>query len=110
MNERTILFTYCFPGTLNANKTMYLQLPRPWTLTAIEAGASNATPATVVASGGATVAAAAIGSSGAVTKLSPTTPQAVSADTLVTVTLDYDGSSGTASADVSVTVIGLIGD
>ena len=110
MNDRTILFSYCFPGTLNANKVMYLELPYPWTLLGVKCGASNATPATIVASGGATIASATIASSGDMNYRQPTTPQPIDANELVTLTLDYDGDGGTASADVNIVAVGLIGD
>jgi hypothetical protein len=112
MKERTILFPFCFPGTLNADKTMYLELPYVWTLLGIKGGASNATPARVSATLVSTsvVTAAAIGSSGDMNYIQPTAPVAVDANELVTITLDYDGTSGTASADVTVIVVGTVGD
>jgi hypothetical protein len=110
MNERTILFTFNHGGTLNANKVMYCELPMPWTLLGVKASASNDSSATITVSGGATIAEAVIGDTADPAYLQPTTPQPVDANELVTVTLDYNGNAGTAAQDVSIIVVGLVGD
>lgn len=110
MQERTFVLPYHVDGTTAANYLFYVELPFPWTLLGIKGVASNDSDATIAASGGATIAAAVIGDSGDPTYVQPTTPQPVEKDELVILTLDYDGSSGTAADDVDLLVIGLAGD
>jgi len=110
MNERYIAFTFHVGGTLSADQTFYCELPVPWTLLGIKAAASNDSDATLAASGGATISATVIGDSGDPAYIEPSSPAAIDADELVTLTLDHDGSTGTAADDVSVIVIGLVGD
>jgi hypothetical protein len=112
MNERLILFPFAFAGTLGANVTIYLELPMPWTLLGIKGASSNAGSATVGASvaGGGTLTAAVIGVSADPKYVQPTAPLPVDANELVTITLDYDGDGGTAAQNVTLTVVGLVGD
>lgn len=110
MRERSLVIPFRAAGTTTANVLFYVELPFQWQLLGIKAVAQNDSDATLAASGGATIAAAVIGDSGDPTYLQPTSPQVVSADTLVILTLDYDGSSGTAAQNVDLQVIGFVGE
>ena len=97
MNERLLVWNFFIPGTTTANVTMYIECPYPWTLDKIKAASTNDSDATLAVSGGATITAAVIGD-GDPAELTPdSAPDPVDADTLVALTLDYDGSSGTAA-------------
>ena len=113
MHERLILFTYCFAGAQGADIPIYCELPFPWTFIGAKAAASNDSSATLAASGasaGTIFSATAIGDSGDPAYIQPTTPVAIDANELVTVTLDYNGSAGTAASGANVIIIGLSGD
>ena len=108
MRERSILFPYFIPGTLTANHLMYLELPYPWVIDKIKASSVNDSDATLAVGGGATVTATVIGD-GDPAEIDCGLAQ-IDADELVTLTLDYDGASGTAAQQVSITVLGYIGE
>ena len=108
MRERSILFSYFIPGTLTANHLIYCELSQPWVIDKIKASSVNDSDATLAVGGGATVAATVIGD-GDPAEISCSLTQ-IDADELVTLTLDYDGSSGTAAQQVSITVLGYIGE
>lgn len=108
MRERFFSMNYFIAGTLAANHLIYCELPYQWTLLGVKASAVNDSDATLAVAGGATISATAIGDGDPV-YLQPSAPTAIAADTLVTLTLDYDGSSGTAAQQVSISVCGLVG-
>ena len=108
MKERSVLFNYFIPGTLTANHLIYCELPHPWVIDKIKAAAVNDSDATLAVGGGTTVSATAIGD-GDPAEIDCSKAQ-INADQLVTLTLDYDGASGTAAQQVSITVLGYIGD
>jgi hypothetical protein len=109
MNERLLVWNFFIPGTTTANHVMYVECPFPWTLLGVKAAAVNDSDATLTVAGGATIDAAVIGD-GDPAYLIPDNPDPVDKDTLVTLTLDYDGSSGTAAEQVSIQVYGVVGD
>jgi len=97
---------------LAANETIYYELPYPWALLGFKAVQSNDGSATIAvsAAGGGSISATAIGDSGNPASINLSSdPLPIDADELVTITLDYDGSSGTAGADIHITLIGLVG-
>jgi len=98
MRERQVVFNWDVQGTLAADLTRTFSLPEPFIVTHAGGTAANDSSATLALSGGATIAAAAIGDSGAFLFAEPTSEQHVAALTVVTATLDYDGASGTAAA------------
>ena len=109
MQDRFFTLDYFIAGTTAANHLIYCELPYPWALMGVKACAVNDSDATLAVGGGATIAAAVIGD-GDPAYLQPTTvPAQIAANTLVTLTLDYDGSGGTAAQQVSISVIGFIG-
>jgi hypothetical protein len=111
MKERAcVLSTWHIAATLAANYTLYFESPWPVVIAGAKAWASNDSSATLALAGGATITAAAIGDSANPAYLEPTSNQQVAADTLVTLTLDYDGAGGTASEDVGIILFGYIGD
>jgi len=113
MNERLIAMPLQWgaaDGTLTGNVSAVIELPYPWVFKCIKACASNDSSATLAVTGGATVTAAAIGDSGDPSELAPASDTYVAADTAVTFSLDFDGASGTAAANVSAIVIGWVGD
>ena len=114
MNERTYPVNYFVSGTLSANQTFYVQAAHPLTFVNAHALASNDSSATLAISGAGTmsVAAQAIGDSGAFAKIEPASTDVTTevADSLITVTLDYDGASGTAAENVQIILNFLIGD
>ena len=109
MNERLVTWNFFIPGTTVANHLMYCECPFPWTLLGVKASAVNDSDATLAVGGGATIAAAVIGD-GNPAYLEPTNPAPIDKDELVTLTLDYDGSAGTAAQQVSIQVYGVVGD
>ena len=115
MNERFFSITYHTGGTLAANQTYLIAFPFPWTLLSIYASATNDSDATLAASSsnsGVTITTAVIGDSSAMATLTDDTgnPAAIDADEVVTLTLDFDGSSGTAAQNVSILVNALVGE
>jgi len=109
MRERQVMMNWFFSGTLSGDAVRSFSYHEPFTLLKIGGTAENDSSATLAASGGATIAAAAIGDSGAFVYAAPTSSQMVAAGTEVILTLDYDGASGTASANVEAQVILLTG-
>lgn len=116
MNERLYPINYYIAGTLSGNHTLLVQSAYPLTFVDAHASASNDSSATIALSGASTmsIAAQAIGDSGAMSKIVPTAAEKAStagepADSLITVTLDYDGASGTAAENVSVILNFLVG-
>jgi hypothetical protein len=110
MQEKQFVLPFRAPGTTAANVLFYVEMPFPWTLLGIKAVAQNDSDATLAASGGATIAAAVIGDDGDPVYLEPTSVQRVAKDELVILTLDYDGSAGTAAQNVDLQLIGLSGE
>ena len=108
MRERSILFSYFIPGTLAANHLIYCELSHPWVIDKIKASAVNDSDATLAVGGGATVSATTIGD-GDPKEIDCSLTQ-IDADELVTLTLDYDGSAWTAAQQVSITVLGYVGE
>src|SRR3972149_39655 len=108
MRERSILFSYFTRGTRAATHLFYWELPSPWVIDKIKASAVNDSDATLAVGGGVTVAATVIGD-GDPAEISCSLTQ-IDADELVTLTLDYDGSAGTAAQQVSITVVSKSGD
>ena len=117
MNERILMWNDFFSGTLGANVTRYLEFPVPVKFVGAKAWASNDSSATLALSGANTmsIAAQAIGDSGDPAYIQPTAAEKAStaseaADGLITLTLDYDGASGTAAENVGVQLFFLYGD
>lgn len=109
MNERIVTPSYFF-GTPGADVVAHVEFPFPWTLIGIKAVQINDGSATLTVAGGATIAEAAIGDSGDPSYHEPTIPDEVAADTVVTLTIDYDGGSGTAGQGINLVVIALMGE
>lgn len=109
MMERTIVLSFYIPGTLAANYTPAYEFPFPTRLEAIKAWASNNSDATLaVADPSATmVTATTIGDSGDPKTIAVDGAEVAqtAADTKVTLTLDFDGASGTAAQNVQILVI-----
>jgi len=106
MKERLIQWNDFFSGTLSGNVTRYLEFPFPVAFYKAKSWATNDSSATL-ALGGATsfsIAAQAIGDSADPATLTPASTDVVEADAdeLITLTLDYDGASGTAGENVGV--------
>lgn len=110
MNERFFSpFSCQIPGTTAANHIMYVEVPFRWTLLGVKASAVNNSDATLALSGAATKTATVIGD-GDPAYIQPSVPTEISANELLVLTLDYDGSAGTAAQQVSIAVFGLVGD
>lgn len=112
MNERVVTFDYFLSGVLASDKLIYCELPFAWTLLGVKACSLNDSDATLEVSvgGSAVIAEAVIGDSGDPSYLQPTNPAPVDADEVVWLDLDFDGGSGTAGENVSMQVIGLVGE
>lgn len=114
MNERIVMFNDYFDGTLAANVTRYVEFREPVAFLYGKAVASNDSSATLALSGAGTlsVAAQAIGDSGDPATLTPASTDVLTeaADGLITITLDYDGASGTAAENVHVQLFFLTGE
>lgn len=115
MNERSILFTWHWgaaDGILSANVSHVIEHSQPWTFDRMKICSSNASTATVAASGGVTITSARIGDSGDPTELQDDggRPVPVDADESITFALDFNGAAATAAEDVSVSVEGFIGE
>lgn len=115
--ERRIMFNDYFDGTLAANVTRYVEFPWPVTFEAAMAVASNDSSATLAIAGASTmsIAAQVIGDSGDPAIIKPTAAEKAStagepANSLITITLDYDGSSGTAAENVHLLIWFLTGE
>jgi len=109
MNDRIFTCSYWL-GAPGASAVVHVEFPYPWTLIGIKASQAGDGSGTLTVAGGATIAEAAIGDSGDPSYHEPTAPDEVAADTVVTITLDYDGDGGTASTGVNFIVIGLMGE
>jgi len=107
MKERIITRYEFFSGTLSANAVRYAEYPFPVTYIGGKGAAENDSSATVAisgAAGGLSIAAKVLGDSGDPASLDPTAAEKAStcgnnANSLITITLDYDGSSATAAAN-----------
>lgn len=104
MEEHRVLFNDFFTGTLSGNVTRYVEFPVPAEFKWAKAWASNDSSATLALSGATatSIAAQAIGDSGDPETITPASSDVtdIDANELVTVTLDYDGASGTAAENV----------
>lgn len=110
MNERRITTNHNYGGTQAANAIAVDEFPFQVTYLGSKASATNDSDATLTVSGGATVAGAVIGDSSNPAYLQPTAPTSVAANTAITFTLDYDGSAGTAAANVNIINFYLTGE
>lgn len=110
MNERMLTTSYHITGTLAANATIVDEFPYPVTYLGTKATGSNTNDATLAVSGGATIAATAIGDGSDPVYLQPSSPTAVAKDTAITFTLDFDGAAGTAAANVTIINNYLVGE
>lgn len=114
MQERVIALMLPFggEGTLTADKSCVVEFPFPWVFGYVKACASNDSSATLAASGGITITATAIGDSGDPTEIQDDDGDfvQVDADEAVTFALDFDGGSGTAASNVSVVLLGWMGE
>jgi hypothetical protein len=114
MNERIILYNDFLTGTLSANVTRYVEFNAPSTFLYAKALASNDSSATLALSGagGLSIAAQVIGDSGDPRTVAPasTDVDREPANSLITVTLDYDGASGTAAENVHLLMFFLTGE
>jgi len=115
--ERRIVINDFFTGTLGANVTRYFEAPVPVTFEWAKCWASNDSSATLAFAGATKMAIAAqvIGDSGDPRTIVPTAAEKAAtagepANSLITITLDYDGSSGTAAENVHLFVSFLLGD
>lgn len=115
--ERRVMFNDFFTGTLSANVTRYVEFPFPVTFEAAKCVASNDSSATLAISGAGTmsIAAQVIGDSGDPRTIVPTEAEKAStageaANGLITITLDYDGTSGTAAENVHLLIWFLTGE
>lgn len=117
MNERVV--TYCFNvvGNLSGNYEWYAKLPFGLTITHVSAVASNNSDATIKV--GSTddddevLTASVVGDSGTPAEYDSAdfvsaAPHLDDGD-ILDVTIDYDGESGTAAADLQVVITGLVG-
>ncbi len=119
MEGMRIFQTYHTPGTLAANQAPVFKAPCDLTLVSVQGVASNASSATLkvgtTSADAAYLAAFAIGQSGAPVEKAargdfaggqfPNIPRG----TLVQITLDYDGASGTAAQNVTYVLTYLEG-
>jgi len=118
MNERIVTYHMLETGTLSANATRYVEYPWPVTYIGGKAAASNDSSATIAisgAAGGLSIAAKAVGDSGDPASLAPTAAEKAStcgnnANSLITITLDFDGSAGTAGENVWAELFFAIGE
>ena len=114
MNERIVLYNDYFDGTLSANVVRYIEFPWPATFVKAKGLASNDSSATFGVSGASTmsITASAIGDSGDPATISPASGDVAYevADSLITMTLDYDGATGTAAENVHLQVWFLVGE
>lgn len=115
--ERRIMFDHFAAGTLAANVVHYLKFPFPVTFEAAMGVASNDSSATLTIAGASTmaIAAHAIGDSNVPVIIKPTAAEKAStagepAESIITVTLDFDGSSGTAAENVQIAIWFLTGE
>jgi hypothetical protein len=111
------MFNDYFDGTLAANVTRIVEFPWPVTFEAAKCWASNDSSATLAIAGTSTmsIAAQVIGDSADPRTIRPTEAEKAStagepADSKITITLDYDGSSGTAAENVHLLIWFLTGE
>jgi len=114
MNEKIVMWSDFFTGTLAANVTRYIEFPWPCTFVKAKGLASNDSSATFALSGASTmsITAGAIGDSGDPAAISPASGDVAyeAADSLITMLLDFDGASGTAAENVHIQAWFLIGE
>jgi len=115
VNERLIAMPFWIggpDGALTGNVSFVVELPFPWGFKCVNACASNDSSATLAASGGVTITATAVGDSGNPTEIQDDggADVEVDADEAVTFAVDYDGAGGTAASNLSVMVIGWVGE
>jgi len=114
MNEKIVMYNDFFTGTLAANVTRYIEFPWPATFVKAKAVASNDSSATFAVSGASTmsITAGVIGDSGDPATIAPVSGDVAyeAADSLITMLLDYDGTSGTAAENVHLQVWFCIGE
>lgn len=117
MNERVISFCFNNVGALSADYIWYVKLPFSVTLQSVSAVGSNATNATIAvgndSSAAAYMAAKAVGQSGSPARYTRADFVGGSAhvpkDTVLKVTVDFDGASGTAVQNLNVVITALVG-
>lgn len=109
MRERFFTTSYHIAGTLAANATIIDEFPYQVTYLGSKAVNTANSAATLAVSGGATISATDIGDSSDPATISPAAPTSVAADTAITFTLDYDGSSSTAAANFTLINNYLVG-
>jgi hypothetical protein len=106
MEEMRVLFPDYFDGTLAANVVRYVEFPVPAEFKWAKAWASNDSSATLTLAGATatSIAAQTIGDSGDPKTITPASTDVtrIAKDEKVTITLDYDGASGTAAENVHV--------
>jgi hypothetical protein len=114
VKERLIQWNDFFSGTLSGNVTRYIEFPFPAAFYKGKAWATNDSSATLAMSGATafSIAAQAIGDSANPATITPASTDVVqvAADELITVTLDYDGASGTAGENVGIILWFLSGE
>jgi hypothetical protein len=114
MNERMIQANWFLSGTLSADVTLYQEFPWPVTYAGGKAVASNDSSATVALSGASTMSITAdeVGDSGdpGTLVIGSTDVAYEAADSLITITVDYDGDGGTAAANVHLQLFFLTGE
>jgi len=114
MKERLVMWNDFYTGTLSGNVTRYIEFPFPAAFYKAKAVASNDSSATLALSGATalSIAAQTIGDSGDPKTITPASTDVVriAANELITMTLDYDGSSGTAAENVHVILWFLTGE
>jgi hypothetical protein len=114
VKERLIQWNDFFSGTLGGDVTRYIEFPFPVAFYKGKAWATNDSSATLALSGATSfsIAAQAVGDSADPATITPASTDVVqaAANELITVTLDYDGSSGTAGENVGVILWFLSGE
>ena len=119
MDERMVSIAWSVDGTLAANKSFYWTLPFGFTLQHISAVGSNANDATlsvgITGALAAAMAATALGDSGVPVEfeladfVDTVSPYHFEEGDVLTLTVDFDGASGTAVNDLQIVVTGLVG-
>lgn len=117
MNEQVITFCFNNVGALSADYVWYARLPYSLTLQSVSAVGSNATNATIAVGNSSDAAAymtaQAVGQSGTPARYTRANFVGGSAhvpkDTVLKVTVDYDGAGGTAVQNLQVVITALVG-
>jgi len=106
MEENRVVLNYIKESTLSGNFVKYIEFPVPAAFLWAKAWASNDSSATLALAGATalSVAAQVIGDSGDPRTITPASSDVVTiaANELVTVTVDYDGTDGTAAEDLEM--------